>query len=158
MKPHSVIQRRTLIKAGLISGTALTFVDHLFHAELTKARTGATPQDTNCIMLYMTGGPAQQETFDMKPDCDDRFRGEFLPISTKTTGIQICEHLPLLSQHTEKFAIIRSTWHESNTHGVGVHYNLTGLKHAPRQRGEPQVSREDPPNIGGVLRLSLIHI
>ena len=79
MKPYSGIRRRTFLQAGLISGTGLTLVDHLFRAEITKALTGATPDDTNCIMLYMTGGPAQQETFDMKPDCDDRFRGEFLP-------------------------------------------------------------------------------
>ncbi|MFL2865819.1 MAG: DUF1501 domain-containing protein [Pirellulaceae bacterium] len=152
MKTYSGVMRRTFLQAGLVSGTGLTLVDHLFHAEITKALTGASPDETNCIMLYMTGGPAQQETFDMKPDCDDRFRGEFLPISTNTPGIQICEHLPQLARNTDKFAIIRSTWHESNTHGVGVHYNLTGLKHAPRQRGEPQVSRDDPPNIGAVMR------
>jgi len=152
MSHKNLIQRRTLLKSGVLAGTALTLTDHLFKSELAKAQTGVSAQDTNCIMLYMTGGPAQQETFDMKPDCDDRFRGEFLPTSTNVPGIQICEHLPLLAKITDKYAIIRSTWHESNTHGVGVHYNLTGLKHAPRQRGEPQVSRDDPPSVGGAIR------
>lgn len=36
--------------------------------------------------------------------------------------------------------------------GVGVHYNLSGLKHAPRAQGEPQNSRLDPPSISGVMR------
>ena len=152
MATESLLQRRALIRCGVLGGIGLTMFDHLYRAELAKANTGSSPDATNCIMLYMTGGPAQQETFDMKPDCDDRFRGEFLPASTNIAGIQICEHLPKLAQVTDKYAIIRSTWHESNTHGVGVHYNLTGLKHAPRQRGEPQVSRDDPPSIGGALR------
>lgn len=146
------IKRRTFLKGGIIGGTSLNLIDHFYRLEQAKANAEASPSERNCIMLYMTGGPAQQETFDMKPDCDARFRGEFLPISTNVPGIQICEHLPQLAKLADKYAIIRSTWHESNTHGVGVHYNLTGLKHAPRQRGEPQVSREDPPSIGGALR------
>lgn len=146
------LNRRTMLQAGVLAGTTTNLVDHIFLSEVSKAQTGQSSTNTNCIMLYMTGGPAQQETFDMKPECDERFRGEFLPASTNVPGIQICEHLPHLANVADKYAIIRSTWHESNTHGVGVHYNLTGLKHAPRQRGEPQVSRDDPPNIGGALR------
>ena len=100
----------------------------------------------------MTGGPAQQETFDPKPDAPEGARGEFKPIATNVPGIQICEHLPLLAKQAHRYAIIRSTWHGSDTHGVGVHYNLTGLKHAPRTNGEPQVDRRDPPCIGSVIR------
>ena len=143
------LQRRTFLKAGALAGCGLTFADHIFRSELARAQTGSSPSDTNCIMLYMTGGPAQQETFDMKPDADDPYRGEFLPVSTNVPGIQVCEHLPMMSRVADKYAVIRSTWHESNTHGVGVVYNLTGLKHAPRQNGEPQVSRDDPPSVGG---------
>ena len=105
-----------------------------------------------CILLYMTGGPAQQETFDPKPEASSETRGEFKPVSTSVPGIQICEHLPLLARLAHRYAIIRSTWHGSDTHGVGVHYNLTGLKHAPRSAGEPQVDRRDPPCIGSVIR------
>ena len=88
----------------------------------------------------------------MKPDADEPFRGEFYPISTNVPGIQVCEHLPMMARVADKYAVIRSTWHESNTHGVGVVYNLTGQKHAPRQRGEPQVSRDDPPSVGSAVR------
>jgi hypothetical protein len=104
------------------------------------------------ILLYMTGGPAQQETFDPKPNAPEGTRGEFKPTPTNVPGVQICEHLPLLAKQAHRYAIIRSTWHGSDTHGVGVHYNLTGLKHAPRSSGEPQVDRRDPPCIGAVVR------
>jgi hypothetical protein len=104
------------------------------------------------VLLYMTGGPAQQETFDPKPSAPEGTRGEFKPTATSVPGIQICEHLPHLAKQVHRYAILRSTWHGSDTHGVGVHYNLTGLKHAPRAAGEPQVDRRDPPCIGSVIR------
>jgi hypothetical protein len=115
-------------------------------------QTATSTKGKSLILLYMTGGPAQQETFDPKPDAPEGTRGEFKPTATSVPGIQICEHLPLLAKQAHHYAIIRSTWHGSDTHGVGVHYNLTGLKHAPRQAGEPQVDRRDPPCIGAVIR------
>ncbi len=145
------LKRRTFLQAGALAGCGLTLADHIFRSEYARA-AGGSSADTNCIMLYMTGGPAQQETFDMKPDADEPFRGEFYPISTNVPGIQVCEHLPMMSRVADKYAVIRSTWHESNTHGVGVVYNLTGPKNAPRQRGEPQVSRDDPPSVGSAVR------
>ena len=50
-----------------------------------------------CIVLFMWGGPAQQDTWDMKPSAPSEFRGQFQPISTTVPGLQICEHLPLLA-------------------------------------------------------------
>ena len=58
----------------------------------------------------------------------------------------------MLARLAHKYAILRSVWHGSSTHGVGVHYNLTGLLHAPRASGEPQLDRRDPPSIGAVVR------
>jgi hypothetical protein len=113
---------------------------------------GSSGKAKALVLLYMTGGPAQQETFDPKPDAPEGTRGEFKPTATSVPGIQICEHLPLLAKQAHRYAIIRSTWHGSDTHGVGVHYNLTGLKHASRANGEPQVDRRDPPCIGSVIR------
>ena len=45
-----------------------------------------------CILLFMWGGPAQQETWDLKPDAPDNVRGEFRPISTNVPGLDIGEH------------------------------------------------------------------
>jgi len=136
--------RRTLLRVGPLS----------FLAFATRGAIDARPQVTGkaCILLYMTGGPAQQETFDPKPDAPTGTRGEFKPTATSVPGMQICEHLPLLAKQAHRYAIIRSTWHGSDTHGVGVHLNLTGLKHTPRAGGEPQMDRRDPPCIGSVIR------
>ena len=47
----------------------------------------------NCIFLFMWGGPAQQETWDLKPDAPAEFRGEFQPIATNVPDIQISRAL-----------------------------------------------------------------
>ena len=50
-----------------------------------------------CIVLFMWGGPAQQETWDLKPDAPEQVRGEFRPIATNVPGLMISEHFPLLA-------------------------------------------------------------
>lgn len=146
----SQLARRTFLQIGSIGALGLTL------PQLLAARRAPDAAKTNkaksCILLFATGGPAQQETFDPKPNTSEEYRGEFQPIATSVPGTQICEHLPLLAQQAHRYAIIRSTFHGSGTHGVGVHYNLSGLKHAPRTQGEPQASRFDPPSISGVIR------
>ena len=47
------------------------------------------------IYIFLSGGLAQLESFDLKPDAPEGIRGEFRPIATRTPGIDICEHLPL---------------------------------------------------------------
>lgn len=143
--------RRTFLQVGGLAGLGLAMSGLAAAGQIGRTPVGGG-RAKSCILLFATGGPAQQETFDPKPDADEATRGEFDPISTSVPGVQICEHLPQLAQNAHRFAIIRSTYHKSGTHGVGVHYNLTGLPHAPRRQGEPQVSRADPPCIGGVVR------
>lgn len=149
--PHPFC-RRTLLRAGSLAGLGLSLPALLSSRQPARAATGSGGRAKSCILLYMTGGPAQQETFDMKPEANVGYRGDFVPIDSTVPGFQVCEHLPLLARQAHQFSVIRSTYHNSNTHGVGVHYNLTGLKHAPRARGEPQMDRRDPPCIGGVVR------
>src|ERR1051326_3438072 len=57
-----------------------------------------------CIVLFMWGGPAQQDTWDLKPSAPAEYRGEFKPIPTRVPGLQISEHLPRLARHTDKLA------------------------------------------------------
>ena len=144
-------RRRTLLQAGVLSTFGLTLPDLLQSRQAASAAPGGG-RATSCILLYMTGGPAQQETFDVKTSANDGYRGEFSSIPTTVPGLDVCEHLPLLAASAHRYSVIRSTFHNSGTHGVGVHYNLTGLPHAKRQRGEPQMDRRDPPCVGGVIR------
>jgi hypothetical protein len=93
----------------------------------------------------MWGGPAQQDTWDLKPDAPEVYRGEFKPIQTTVPGLQICEHLPLLAQRAERLCLIRSMTHGDVNHTTATHHLLTG-KPAP-----PGPLTEDWPNYGAVL-------
>src|SRR5205823_6005193 len=86
------------------------------------AKTRLRSTAKSCIMLYMLGGPPQQETFDIKPDAPAGPRSLFPPTSTSVPGIQICSLLPRLARNAKHLAIIRSTYHGGNAlfHGAGV--------------------------------------
>ncbi len=79
-----------------------------------------------CILLFMWGGPAQQETWDMKPDAPENVRGEFKPIATSVPGLSISEHFPLLARQAHKLAVIRSVHHGDVGHTTATHELLTG--------------------------------
>jgi len=44
----------------------------------------------SCIQLFAWGGPAHQETFDLKPHAPDGVGSMFRPIPTAVTGMQVC--------------------------------------------------------------------
>ena len=94
--------RREFLRAGSLGLLGLTL------PQLARAQPAAPPRAKACILLFMWGGPAQQDTWDLKPDAPADYRGEFRPIPTNVPGIHICEHLPLLARRTDKLALVRS--------------------------------------------------
>lgn len=77
-----------------------------------------------CILLWMSGGPSQTDTFDMKPGHENG--GEFQEIATNVPGIRFSEHLPRLSQHADKLAIVRSLSTKEGDHARGTYLMRTG--------------------------------
>ena len=144
------IARRTFLQAGGLSAIGLTLPQILAGRSAAAPARSATAQA--CILLYMLGGPPQQETFDLKPDAPGSAKSLFKPIATNVPGIQICELLPDLARQADRFAIVRSVYHDANAlfHGAGVHYSLTGWPNFPRE-GEPFLDRRDHPAIGAVI-------
>ena len=55
----------------------------------------------SCLVLFQAGGVSQTDTFDMRPDASENIRGEFRPISSNVAGMDVCEHLPLISQQMD---------------------------------------------------------
>ena len=156
LKASTPLSRRTCLQAGGLSAFGLSSTQ-LLNAIEGKERASLestlnTGKAKSCILLYMLGGPPQQETFDMKPEAPGSARSLFPAIATNVPGIEICGLLPDLARHADRFAIIRSVHHSGNAlfHGAGVHYNLTGFPNIPRE-GEPFLDRRDYPSIGSVL-------
>ena len=76
------------------------------------------------ILLWMSGGPSQLDTFDMKPG--HKNGGQFKPIDTSVPGIQICEHLPKLAKQMEHVSPIRSMSTKEGDHGRATYLLRTG--------------------------------
>jgi len=133
--PHG-ISRRSAIQAGAIGLLGLG-ANHLTALQALGAATGAREgaraagRAKSVVYIFLSGGLAQHETFDMKPDAPLEFRGEFNPIATSADGIQICEHLPMLARRAHRYALVRSLTHPSNDHSAAHHIMLTGRSEIP---------------------------
>jgi hypothetical protein len=77
-------------------------------------------------VVWLWGGPSHLETFDLKPDAPEEYRGTFRPIPTNVPGIEISEKLPRLARIADKYALIRSVAHDSPGHVNSTHTVLTG--------------------------------
>ncbi|MFT5526290.1 MAG: hypothetical protein ACI9HK_004264, partial [Pirellulaceae bacterium] len=77
------LNRRQWLKIGGLAPLGLSL-----SGLLTQQSNAATSASTfgrakRCVMLFMAGGPAHQDTFDMKPDATSEYRSAFRPIATK---------------------------------------------------------------------------
>lgn len=125
---HPHVSRRCALQAGALGICGLG-MNHL--AALRAANVEPVESAKACIYIFLSGGLAQQDSFDLKPKAPDTIRGEFQPIATRTPGIEICEHLPLLAERSPLWALCRSLTHSSNEHSLGHHIMLTGRSDAP---------------------------
>jgi RNA polymerase sigma factor (sigma-70 family) len=98
----------------------------------------------SCIILWMSGGPSQLDTFDPKPGHPNG--GPIKAIDTAVKGIQISEHLPALANLTKHLAIIRSMTHKEGDHVRAAHLMRTGY---------PVDESPDHPVLGAVLAKEL---
>jgi uncharacterized protein (DUF1501 family) len=139
------MSRREFLRAGSASLFGLG-LPHLLQARTNIQ--GLRPHRAKaCILLFMWGGPAQQDTWDPKPDAPVEYRGEFKPIPTSVPGVHVCEHLPRLARHMDKLALLRAMTHNDVDHTTSTHFLLTG-RGLPR-RGADRT--EDWPSYGAVL-------
>lgn len=122
-----MMQRRTYLQLGLAGLAGGSFTDLLALRQASAANhSGTDKPKSNCILIWMDGGPTHLETFDLKPEAPIEIRGEFRPIDTNVPGMQICEHMPKLAKIADKYSIIRSVCHNQANHGAGNHYMMTG--------------------------------
>lgn len=122
------MKRRDMLRAGALTVGGLTLSNYLRMAEAGQLQAGRAER---AIFVELPGGPSHMDTFDLKPNAPDEFRGSFNPISTNVPGIQISEHLPKLASCADKFAILRGVSHTLAAHRLGREYVNTGSKPIP---------------------------
>lgn len=105
------------------------------------------------IVILLSGGLGQHDSFDPKPDAPEGIRGEFKPIATAVPGVQFCEHLPRLAARADRLAVVRSMAHPEGNHLVAVHRVLTGHPSSPRGASDLDrvASRDDFPCYGAAV-------
>ncbi len=125
------ISRRGFLQIGAF-GAGLTLADML-RARATAASPRSSPK--SAIMIYLPGGPSHMDMYDLKPDAPAEFRGEFKPIQTNVSGVQISEHFPRQARMWDKLSVIRSLvggneHSDSQTH-TGYHESDNRTAHHP---------------------------
>ena len=121
------IGRRDFIQLGVGGILGLGMGDLMsLRADAARAAGKPNPDNINCILVWLDGGPTHFETFDPKPNAPSDVRGEFKPIPTNVAGVHFCETVPRLARSLDKMAILRSICHKDPNHGGGNHYMMTG--------------------------------
>jgi hypothetical protein len=156
----SGITRRHALQIGGLSLLGLNLADTFRAAEPTDYPSLPDAKGNACIFLWLDGGPSHLETFDPKPDTPDNVRGPYGTIDTNVRGIRIGELMPMMAQHMDKCAIIRSLNHKVDAHapipmltgfnGVTTSYGAVITKfRGPAKDMPPYVHLGSKLNVGG---------
>ena len=123
--------RRDFLRIGGMSLCGVSMLDVLAVQAASGKPQGAKAKHLICV--WMGGGPPHTDMFDMKPDSGSEYRGEFKPIQTNVTGMQVGELLPELAKQADKYTIIRSctTMNKPGDHARAPFYWLTGNPRLP---------------------------
>ena len=149
---HPTFTRRTALQAGSVGILGLG-MNHL--ADLTghaaEAASIGPGRAKSVVFIFLSGGLTQHDSFDPKPEAPDSIRGEFSPIATQTPGLEICEHLPLLAQRSEKWAVLRSLTMPNNEHSQGHMMMMSGRTKLPPTFNGSKPMPEDWPSIASIV-------
>lgn len=117
--------RRSFLQAGMAGMAGLSLPGLLQAKSVTAARNGGGKKNTSVILIWLDGGPSHMDTYDMKPDAPELYRGIWKPVTTRVPGFNITEMFPHQAGITDKFSVIRSIHHDTGDHFAGAHRMLT---------------------------------
>jgi hypothetical protein len=118
MSDHAIARvggRRWFLQLGLGGAFGLT-LPQLLRSRAFAAETAAASRKTSVILVWLSGGPSQIDTWDPKPDAPAEIRSPFGTIPTSVPGVEIVEHFPKQAALMDKLAIIRSMDASSSNH------------------------------------------
>ena len=119
------VQRRSFLEIGSLALGGLGLSD-LLRLRSEAVASGKTEPDTAVILIWLQGGPSHLETYDLKPEAPIEYRGDFSPIDTNVSGLEISEYLPQHAKIADRFTIIRSISHGFANHAGGAGRFLSG--------------------------------
>ena len=127
-----VSSRRNMLKAGMAGLAGLSLPD-LIRCRAQASDAGRpTSGNKAVILLWMTGGPSQIDTWDPKPDRPFRTGDPSASSRRGCPASSICEHLPKQAAMLDRFTIIRSVDARHSNHEPNRVFQTGNLDAAPR--------------------------
>jgi hypothetical protein len=150
--------RRDFLRVGGLGSFGLAL------PSLLRASAGAANRASRsfgrarrCVLLFLTGGPPQLDTWDLKPAAPERVRGELRPIATTVPGLHVSELFPRLAQRAGRLCVVRSVTHGDRTHTSAGYTMLTGVPHPAanaRSAANIRPGPDDHPHVGSLVALA----
>ena len=147
---HGATSRREWLRVGGIGCLGLSLANLFESAAQGGNRSSRFGRAKSCLIVFLSGGPPQHETFDPKPEASTDIRGEFHPIGTSVPGTHFCELLPLIARQAHELAIVRSMTSGTNSHSASGFAMFTGQRH-PQAALEVAAEPTDWPALSGVI-------
>jgi uncharacterized protein (DUF1501 family) len=126
MGDRAGLDRRDFIRLGSAGLLGLSLPEVLRQEAEAASKGRKEARADSVIMIWLAGGPATIDMWDLKPEAPEGIRGEFKPITSAVRGVQISEHLPRMARAADKFSIVRSLHHSVPAHGPAAVFMTTG--------------------------------
>lgn len=120
--------RRTCLKCVAGCGLSwLTPLGHVLANELSSAP--AKGPQRSLILLWLSGGPSQLETFD--PHSGTDIGGDTRAVETTVRGVRFASGLSASAQHMQSMTLVRNMVSKEGDHERATYYAKTGYRPIP---------------------------
>jgi hypothetical protein len=125
---QSGMNRRHFLK-HVAAASAMAVPGMQFWQGLHAAAPTLKKHNKSLIVLWMGGGPSHMDLWDLKPGAQTG--GEFKPIKTTASGIEISEVLPTVASQFKHLSLVRSLVTNEGSHERGTTLMNTGRQPSP---------------------------
>jgi Protein of unknown function (DUF1501) len=122
------MNRRHFLK-HVAAASALAVPGMQFWQDLQAVAPKLKKNNKSLIILWMGGGPSHMDLWDLKPG--EQTAGEFKPLKTSVSGIEISELLPTVAGQFKHLSIVRSLVTNEGSHERGTVLMNTGRQPNP---------------------------
>jgi hypothetical protein len=136
------LNRRQALIAGGLGVASMGMPGSVMGSDKLDKSGNAVSAEKSCIFVLLCGGPSHVDTWDMKPNAPEAYRGPYKPIATKVPGMRINEMHTRLAKLTDQFTLINSMTHPGaiSNHFDAMHNLLSGQSAKRVQQGVPDAS------------------
>lgn len=122
----SGLSRRDFVRAGVLGLGGLSLSQLLATKAAAKATGKSYLRERSIVLLFLGGGASHIETFNPNMDAPAPYCSVTGEVKTAIPGLTLGGSFPLLAQHADKLAVVRSFRHENSNHPKAIIHMLTG--------------------------------